>query len=65
MSVCDSNDILRNLIAQLRYLETLECRSIMSEEDRIRERQIVTENFKKALMMKNFFNKVMTDDLYN
>jgi hypothetical protein len=65
MSSCDSSEILSNLIAELRYLETLECRSKMSEEDRIKKRQEVTDNFKKALMMRNFFNKVIYDDLYN
>jgi len=65
MSSCDNDEILNKLIAELRYLETLECRSKMSEMDRINKRQEVTENFKKALMMKNFFNKVIYDDLYN
>ena len=65
MTYSGSDEILSKLIAQLRYLETPECRSKMTEMDRIRIRQEVTEDFKKALMMKNFFNKVITDDLYN
>lgn len=53
------NEILGPLIARLRYLETVECRSLMTESDRIKERQEVTEAFKLALTMKNFFSKVV------
>ena len=71
-------DILDELISRLRYLETIKCRNEMLEEDRVKERQEVTIRFKKALLMKDFFNRASNelraykdkldselDDLYN
>jgi len=40
------------LIKQLRWLETKEARRVMSEEERVAERKIVTEKFRNALSLK-------------
>ena len=40
------------LIAQLRWLETKECRRVLSEPERIAERRVVTEKFKTVLTFK-------------
>jgi len=63
------------LIKRLRYLETQECRSKVSEEWRVMERAEVTRQFRKAIEMRDFFNahhekmynesKMDVDDLYN
>jgi hypothetical protein len=46
------------LILRLRYLETQECRSKVSEEWRLLERAEVTKQFRKAIEMREFFNSV-------
>ena len=61
------------LIQRLRYLETPECRSKVSEEWRLLERTEVTKQFRKALEMRDAFakfaqfkeSKMDVDDLYN
>ncbi len=61
------------LIQRLRYLETPECRSKVSEEWRLLERTEVTKQFRKALEMRDAFakfaqfkeSKMEVDDLYN
>ena len=64
----NTTDVLSDLIYKLRYLETPECRNLMNEEDRIKERQHVTENFRNALRIKSFLkNQKQTEfdwDLY-
>ena len=60
------------LIKRLRYLETPECRSKVSEEWRVTERAEVTKQFRKAIEMREFFNNAhkyeckmdVEDDLY-
>jgi hypothetical protein len=46
------------LISRLRYLESIECRNIMLEADRVKARHEVTIRFKKALRMKHYIYRV-------
>lgn len=72
MSVQKQTKRIDLLIRRLKYLETPECRSLMTETDRVEERRLVTEAFRKALAMKNMVEytlaeaNLLTDfDLYN
>ena len=60
--------ILKELISELRYLETLECRRKMVEADRVEKRSMITERFRGILKMQEFVSNrksVETDyDLY-
>jgi len=59
------------LIAKMRWLETLACKAVMSEEERRGQLKAVTERFRNTLKMKEFFRRVASskqmeeDDLYN
>lgn len=50
-----SDQPLEELIAQLKYLETPECRAVMKEEDRVEKRADVTRQFRHCLAMRKFF----------
>jgi hypothetical protein len=50
------------LIARLRYLETKECRSKVSEEWRVMERAEVTRQFRQALSMRTLFTNISKND---
>jgi hypothetical protein len=46
-------EMMHRLIQRLKYLETLECRSKMTEEERVAERKTVTEQFKTFIVMRD------------
>jgi hypothetical protein len=50
-------ETITTLINRLKYLETLECRKLMKEEDRVFERRLVTYQFRQALISQS--NKYM------
>jgi hypothetical protein len=47
------DDVIRCIKAALVYLETPECRSCISETQRLHERRMVTEQFRKAIKMRH------------
>ena len=55
----------------MRWLETLACKAVMSEEERRSQLKAVTERFRNTLKMKEFFRRVASskqmeeDDLYS
>lgn len=68
-----ADEPLEELIRQLKYLETPECRAKMQECDRVERRANVTRQFRQALTIRSFFivPKVVRtsmnerDDIYN
>ena len=46
-------DVIRCIKAALVYLETPECKTLISENQRIHERRLVTEQFRKAIQMRH------------
>lgn len=48
---------IEELISQLKYLETPECRAVMKEEDRVEKRADVTRQFRHCLAMRKFFRR--------
>jgi len=61
MSVQKQTKRIDLLIRRLKYLETPECRSLMKETDRVEERRLVTEEFRKALAMKNMVEYTLAE----
>jgi len=60
------------LIAKMRWLETIACKAVMTEEERRTKLKEVTERFRNTLKMKEFFRRMGSsskqmeeDDLYN
>lgn len=47
------SEMMQRLIKRLKYLETLDCRSKMTEEERVAERKTVTEQFKTFIVMRD------------
>jgi hypothetical protein len=58
ITIPKENLSIDELIQKLRYLETPSCRRIYSEERRKEEIKEITQRFKKALQVKNFFTDV-------
>jgi hypothetical protein len=47
------SEMMQRLIKRLKYLETLDCRSKMTEEERVAERKTVTDQFKTFIVMRD------------
>ena len=58
----------KRLVGVLRWLETPNARQVLTEEERIKRRKEVTEEFKRALIKKEMFRRCSAldrDELYN
>jgi len=47
------SEMMQRLIKRLKYLETLECRSKMTEEERVAERKTATDQFKAFIVLRD------------
>jgi hypothetical protein len=47
------HEMMQRLIQRLKYLETLDCRAKMTEEERVAERKSVTDQFKTFIVMRD------------
>ena len=68
IKVPQDNSEEQRLVGILRWLETPNARQVLTEEERVKRRKEVTEEFKRALIKKEMFRKCNNtdrDELYN
>lgn len=68
IKIPDDNSEEQRLVGVLRWLETPNARQVLTEEERIKRRKEVTEEFKRALIKKEMFRRCSAldrDELYN
>lgn len=68
IKIPEDNSEEKRLVGVLRWLETPNARQVLTEEERIKRRKEVTEEFKRALIKKEMFRRCSAldrDELYN